>query len=100
GDVDLLHSHHCLKRAFCFIAADCERLGQNPRRDLPGDAPLVFAPAALALLTAIAYDGVPVVVCLLLIISGDLEREGFVMLEYGTAVKADTGDASDCELDR
>jgi hypothetical protein len=33
---------------------------------LPGDAPLVFAPAALALLAAIADDGVPVAVGLLL----------------------------------
>src|SRR5262249_60941104 len=73
GDVDLLHSHHHLKRAFCFIAAGCERLGENARRDLPGDAPLVFAPAAGALLTAIADDGVPVAICLLLIVSGDLE---------------------------
>ena len=66
-------------------------LGQHARRDLPGDAPLVFAPAALALLAAIADDGVPVAVGLLLIVSGDLEREGFVMLERGTAVEADIG---------
>jgi hypothetical protein len=46
GDVDLLHSYHRVKRALCFIAADCQRLGQNARCDLPGDAPLVFAPAA------------------------------------------------------
>jgi hypothetical protein len=36
----------------------------------------------------------------LLIIGGDLEREGFVVLERGTAVEADTGDAGDRELDR
>ena len=91
GDVDLLHAHHRIKRALCFIAAGRQRLGQHARRDLPGDAPLVFAPAALALLAAIADDGVPVAVGLLLIVGGDLEREGFVMLERGTAVEADTG---------
>jgi hypothetical protein len=30
------------------------------RRDLPGNAPLVFAPAALAFLPPIADDGIPV----------------------------------------
>src|SRR3954468_24142438 len=30
-----------------FFAAGRQRLGQYARRDLPGDAPLVFAPAAL-----------------------------------------------------
>jgi hypothetical protein len=61
---------------------------------------LVFAPAALALLAAIADDGVPIAVGLLLIVSGNLEREGFVMLERGTAVEAETGDAGHCEFDR
>jgi hypothetical protein len=65
-------------------------IASNARFALPGDAPLVFAPAALALLAAIADDGVPVTVGLLLIVSGDLKREGFIMLECGTAVKADT----------
>src|SRR6478736_4458243 len=75
GDVDLPHAHHRIKRALCFVAAGRQRLGQQARRDLPGDSPLVFAPAALALLAAIADDGVPVAVGLLLIVSGDLERE-------------------------
>ena len=35
-----------------------------------------------------------------LIVSGDLEREGFVMLERGASVEADTGDAGDCEINR
>ena len=35
GDVDLLHAHHRIKRALCFIAAGCQRLGQHARRDLP-----------------------------------------------------------------
>jgi hypothetical protein len=71
-------------------AADCSRLivrleMGSPRielgrgghwRDLPGNAPLVFAPAARAFLPAIANDGVPVAVGLVLIVGGDLEREG------------------------
>jgi hypothetical protein len=52
GDVDLLHAHHRIKRPLCFIAAGGQRLGQHARRDLPGNAPLVFAPAARALLAA------------------------------------------------
>src|SRR6185312_13708858 len=76
GDVDLLHAHHRFKRALGFLAAGCHGLGQHARRDLPGDAPLVFAPAARALLAAIADDGVPVTVGLLLIVGGDLKREG------------------------
>src|SRR5688572_22408418 len=67
GDVDLLHAHHRLKRALCLIAAGRQRLGQHAWRDLPGDAPLVFAPAARTLLAAIADDGVPVAVGLVLI---------------------------------
>ena len=39
GDVDLLHAHHRIKRALCFIAASRQRLGQHARRDLPGDVP-------------------------------------------------------------
>src|ERR671930_2558524 len=80
GDVDLLHAHHGIKRALCLIAAGRQRLGQHARRDLPGDAPLVFAPAACTLLPTIADDGVPVAVGLVLIFCGDLEREGFAML--------------------
>ena len=81
GDIDLRHVHHRIKRALCFVAAGSKRLGQHARCDLPGDAPLVFAPATRAFLAAIADDSVPVAVGLFLIVSGDLEREGFVMLE-------------------
>src|SRR4029077_20678951 len=58
----------------------------------------VFAPAARALLTAIADDGVPIAVCLGLIISGDLEREGLVVFEHGTAVEAYTRNAGNFEF--
>src|SRR3546814_2243827 len=100
GDVDLLHVHHRIERALGFSAAGRHRFGQNARRDLPGDAPLVLAPAARALLAAIADDGVPIAVGFLLIVGGDLERDGFVVLERGAAVEAETGYAGDCEVDR
>src|SRR4249920_2113536 len=98
GDVDLLHAHHRIERALCFIAAGRHRLGQHARRDLPGDAPLVLAPAARTLLAAIADDGVPVAVGLLLIVGGDLEREGFALLERGTSVETDTRHTGNCEF--
>src|SRR4030081_1460840 len=98
GDVDFLHAHHGIECALCFSAAVRQCLCQHARRDLPGDAPLVLAPAARTLLASIADNGVPVAVGLLLIIGGDLKRESFVMLERGTAVEADTGDAGDCEF--
>ena len=100
GNVDLLHAHHSIERALCFTATGGQCLRQYARRDLPGDAPLVFAPPARALLAAIADDGVPIAVGLLLIVGGDLEREGFVVLERRTAVEAETGDAGDREFDR
>src|SRR5258708_16177025 len=100
GDVDLLHAHHGIECALCFIAAGRQRLCQHARRDLPGDAPLVLAPAARTLLASIADNCVPVAVGLLLIIGGDLKRESLVMLERGTAVEADAGDAGDCEFHR
>src|SRR5262245_15849825 len=99
GDVDVFHPHHRLECALCFIATSGGRLGQHARRDLPGNAPLVFAPAALAFLPAIADDGIPVAVGLVLIVGGDLEREGFVMFERRTAVETDTRDAGNREFD-
>jgi hypothetical protein len=41
----------------------------------------------------------PIAVGLSLIVSGDLEREGFVMFERGTAVEADTRDTGNLEFD-
>src|SRR5215471_14362183 len=68
SDVDLLHAHHRRKCALRFIAAGSQCLGQHAWRDLPGDAPPVFAPAALALLATIADNGVPIAVGLLLVV--------------------------------
>src|SRR5262245_39032151 len=99
-DLDPLHAHHRMTRPPCFIAAGRQRLGQHAWRNLPRYAPLVLAPAARALLAPIADDGVPVSVGLLLVVGGDLEREGFGVLERGAAVEADTGRAWDCEFHR
>jgi hypothetical protein len=65
---------------------------------LPGNAPFVFAPAARAFLPAIADDGVPIAVGLVLIVGGDLKREGFVMFERRAAVEADASDAGNREF--
>src|SRR3546814_6262611 len=100
GDVDFLHGHHGIKRALCFVAAGRQGVGQYARSDLPGNPPLVLAPAARALLAAVADDGIPIAVGLLLIVGGDLEREGFVMLERGTPVEAETRNARNGEFDR
>src|SRR4029077_2313762 len=100
GDVDLSHAHHGFKRALCFVAASCHRFGQYPRRDLPRQAPLVFAPAARAFLAAILDDGVPIAIRLSLIVSGDLERKCLIMFEHGAAVETNAVDASNFELDR
>src|SRR5580765_5425237 len=62
SDVDLLHAHHRLKCALPFIAAGSQCLGQHAWRDLPGDAPPVLAPAAIALLAAIANNGIPIAI--------------------------------------
>src|SRR3954452_24011181 len=99
SDVYFPHCHHRIKCAFSFIATGRHGVGQHTRRNLPRNAPLVFAPAAVTLLAAIADDGVPIAVGLGLIVGGDLEREGFVMSEHGTAVQADTRDTGNTELD-
>src|SRR5829696_4877331 len=69
GDVDLLHRHHRFEGALGGIAVRIVHgFEQDSRRDLPGEAPLVLAPAAFALLTAVLDDGVPVAVGLFLVL--------------------------------
>jgi hypothetical protein len=55
---------------------------------LPGNAPLVFAPAALAFLSAIADDGVPVAVGLVLIVGGDsndsVDNDPPIVISFGS----------------
>src|SRR3954467_2690065 len=92
-DVDLLHGHHGIERALCFATACSERFGEHARRDLPGEAPFVFTPAARTFLTAVADDGVPVIVGFLLIVGRDLERERFTVFERRPAIEAETGNS-------
>src|SRR3954453_11536428 len=75
-DIDFCHLHHGEECAFCCISARSQHLREHAWCDLPGDAPFVFAPTARTFLTTILHDGVPVAVGLLLIVCGDLEREG------------------------
>src|SRR3546814_7482512 len=61
GDVDFLHPHHGFERALgggrIRVGIDIHELA---RGYLPGQAPFVLAPAALAFLAAIADDSIPV----------------------------------------
>src|SRR5689334_18984515 len=81
GHVDLLHRHHRLEGAFGNTTASRKRIGQYARGDLPGEAPAVLAPTALAFLAAIADDRVPITVRLFLIVRRDLKGKGLAVLE-------------------
>src|SRR6185369_13891577 len=65
-----------------------------------GKAPFVLAPAACALLAAVADDGVPVTVGFGLVGGRDLKRERFAVLERGPAVEPDAGNTKHREIDR
>jgi len=57
---DLSHLHHCFEGALGHRAIRIgDRVRQSPWRDLPGHAPLVFAPAAFAFLAAVSDNRVP-----------------------------------------
>src|SRR5207253_6541315 len=100
GDVDLRHLHHRLEGTLCLTAASRKRIGKRARGDLPGEAPAVLAPTALAFRSAIADDRVPVTVRLFLIIRRDLEGKGLGVPERRAAVEAETGNAHNSELHR
>ena len=99
GDVDFFHGHHGGEDALGWGAAGGEGVHERARGDLPGEAPAVLAPAALAFLAAVVDDGVPVAVGFFLGVGGDLEGEGLGVLERGAAVEAEAGDAEDGEFD-
>src|SRR5689334_20052656 len=98
GDVDLLHRHHRIEGASCFGAPRRERIGERAGCDLPGQAPAVLAPSALALLAAIADDRVPVAIGLFLCVRRDLEGKRLVVLEGGAAVETEARNARDREV--
>ena len=72
----------------------------SARGDLPGEAPAVLAPTALAFRAAIADDRVPVTVRLFLILRRDLEGKGLSVPERRAAVETETENAQDGELNR
>src|SRR5437016_7871961 len=87
GDINLGHLHHRIERALGGSAIRIGyRLGQGGRRNLPGQAPFVLAPAARALLTAVGDERVPVSIRFGLVSGCDLKRERFVMLKFRSAV--------------
>src|SRR5512133_329694 len=98
GDVDFPHGHHGLEGTLRGWSASGHHVGQDAGRDLPADAPLVFAPAALAFLAAVSDNRVPVPVRLLLVLRRDLERKGFAVLELRPAVQSNARDSGDDEL--
>src|SRR5512134_2203500 len=101
SDVDLFHLHHCIESTLGGGGVGIGyRFGQSDRRDLPGQSPFVFAPAARTLLAAVADDCVPVTIGFGLVSGCDLKRECFVMRELGSAIEADAGNPHDGKLDR
>jgi hypothetical protein len=80
------------------VSTGSQRIGESARDDLPGDAPPVLAPSARMLLAAIADDGIPVSIRLLLILRGDLEGECLAVSESRSAIEAETRDPHHREL--
>ena len=93
-DVDLSHFHHRIARALGGTGLGMGyRFAQSNRRNLPGQAPFVLAPPARTLFAAVADDCVPVTIGFGLVGRGDLKREGFVVLERGSAIEPEAGDS-------
>ena len=82
SDVDLFHLHHRIEGALGGSGIGIgDRFRQGDRRNLPGQSPFVLAPAARALLAAVADDRVPVAIRFGLVSGCDLKRERFVVLD-------------------
>src|SRR5687767_12753778 len=100
SDVDFLHFHHRVERALSRSGIGiCDRLSEGDRRDLPRQSPFVLAPPARAFLAAVADDRVPVTIRFRLVLRRDLKRERFVVLERGSAVEPEAGNAQYGEVD-
>src|SRR4029077_8176879 len=74
-------------------------LEQRAWGDLPGEPPLVPTPAAVAFLSAVVDDRVPVMIGLRLVIGEDHETDGFVRTEDRPTVEADERTAEHSEVD-
>lgn len=91
-DVDFCHLHHGRERALgCGLVGIGDRFREGTGCDLPGEAPLVLAPAACALLTTVADDGIPEAVGFGLVLGRNLERKRLVVFELRSAVQAQAG---------
>src|SRR4029434_10058630 len=99
-NIDLLHRHHRLEGTLRLTATSRKRVCQHARGDLPGEAPAVLAPTALAFRATVADDRVPVTVCLFLIVRRDLKGKGLAVSERRAAIETKTWDAENCELHR
>jgi hypothetical protein len=85
---NLFHLHHRIERALGGNGVRVgDRFGQGDRRNLPGQSPFVLAPAARALLAAVADDRVPVAIRFGLVSGCDLKRERFVVLVEFTSAR-------------
>jgi len=63
SDVDLCHLHHRIESTLGGGGVGIGyRFGQSDRRNLPGQAPFVLAPAARALLATVVDDCFPVTI--------------------------------------
>ena len=82
--------------------------GQRNFSNLPGNSsnrhprqtPLVLAPTAGALLTAVVHDRIPQAVGFGLVVSRNLERKSLAVLERRATIQAETGDSDYGELHR
>jgi hypothetical protein len=84
----LCHLHHRIERALGGSGIGiADRLCQRQRRNLPGQTPFVLAPAAHTRFAAVPDDRIPVPIRFGLVSGCDLERECFVVLELGAAIK-------------
>ena len=101
GDVDLHHGHHRVEGPSGLGRVRVgDGVHQHGRRDLPGDAPAVPAPAAGDALAAVVHQGVPVAVSLGLVGGGHLERKRVGVRMPRTAIQAQAGHAQHGEFHR
>src|SRR3990172_7425722 len=88
------------RRLDCSDIGIGDRFRQGDRRNLPENSPFVLAPAALTLFAAVADDRVPVTISFGLVSGCDLKRECQVVLDLGSAIKPEAGNAHHGKLDR
>ena len=89
SDVDLLHLHHRIERTLGGSRIGIGyRFCQSQRRNLPGQAPLVLAPATRTLFAAVTDNRVPVPIRFGLVSGCDLKRECFAVTDESGKVLA------------